>query len=361
MYPCSTLRLCQRYTYIATDAASGSEPDCPYVRLSQNEFSRIMNVTSSNCTSTRGDVIQCTMFVGDDVLLCLSAFQQATWWSSQTTGTKLADEDPLEVALSYGCMGVSCLCLLLSIATYCTFPTLRTLPGRNTLNLMCSLMFAQLWYLCSVGLSDYPVVCVSAAIVTHYAWLCVFMWMFLCTFHMWRIFRSVHSPAPESENTITGYRYMACGYSIPALLVATSTVFEFCNCVPFQIGYGSGAICFITSRYALVVTFVGPLGVVLLVNAALFVMIVVHIRSSSSAHASSNSNRCNAAIYARMSSLMGLTWMFGILAAITNIDALWYVFIITNGLNGVTIFISYICKRNVVRLWQGLLCGGETR
>jgi G protein-coupled receptor Mth (Methuselah protein) len=224
---------------------------------------------------------------------------------------------------------------------------------------MFSLMFAQLSYLCGIGLSDYPAACIAAAIAIHYGWLCVFMWMFLCTLHMWRVFRSVHSPSNNSENTLNGYRYMVCGYTIPALLVAASTVVEFCNCTPFQIGYGSDAICFITSKYALIITFVGPIGVVILVNAVFFAMIVAHIRSTSIVHASSSSNRCNAAIYARLSCLVGLMWVFGILATITDIDALWFVFIITNGLNGVSIFVSYICKTNVVRLWRDLLCGGE--
>ena len=49
---------------------------------------------------------------------------------------------------------------------------------------------------------------------------------------------------------------------------------------------------------------------------------------------------------------MGFTWIFGYIAAFTDVEALWYIYIILNSLQGVFIFISFICNRRVGLLWS---------
>ena len=48
---------------------------------------------------------------------------------------------------------------------------------------------------------------------------------------------------------------------------------------------------------------------------------------------------------------MGFAWIFGYIAAFTDVETLWYIYIILNSLQGVFIFISFICKREVGLLW----------
>ena len=48
---------------------------------------------------------------------------------------------------------------------------------------------------------------------------------------------------------------------------------------------------------------------------------------------------------------MGFAWVFGYIAAFTDAEALWYIYIILNSLQGVFIFISFICNREVRLLW----------
>ena len=54
----------------------------------------------------------------------------------------------------------------------------------------------------------------------------------------------------------------------------------------------------------------------------------------------------------QIASLMGFTWIFGYIAAFTDVEALWYIYIILNSLQGVFIFISFICNRQVGLLWS---------
>ncbi|XP_030831929.1 adhesion G-protein coupled receptor G2-like [Strongylocentrotus purpuratus] len=57
-------------------------------------------------------------------------------------------------------------------------------------------------------------------------------------------------------------------------------------------------------------------------------------------------------IYVKMSTLLGFTWIFGFVAAFADVTALWYIFIILNSLQGVYIFIAFICNKRVFKLWR---------
>ena len=49
---------------------------------------------------------------------------------------------------------------------------------------------------------------------------------------------------------------------------------------------------------------------------------------------------------------MGFTWVFGFSAALTGIEALWYLFIILNSLQGLFVFLSFTFNGQVKKLWQ---------
>ena len=46
-------------------------------------------------------------------------------------------------------------------------------------------------------------------------------------------------------------------------------------------------------------------------------------------------------LFFQISSIMGFSWLFGYVAGTVNIDALWYVFVVLNSLQGVFIFMSF--------------------
>ena len=49
---------------------------------------------------------------------------------------------------------------------------------------------------------------------------------------------------------------------------------------------------------------------------------------------------------------MGFTWIFGYIAAFTNNEVVWYIYVILNSLQGVFIFIVFMCKREIASLWK---------
>ena len=60
-----------------------------------------------------------------------------------------------------------------------------------------------------------------------------------------------------------------------------------------------------------------------------------------------------------MSTLLGFTWIFGFMAAFADVAALWYVFIIFNSLQGVYIFIAFMCNKRVFKLWSNACSGAS--
>ncbi|KAJ8319280.1 hypothetical protein KUTeg_004371 [Tegillarca granosa] len=50
---------------------------------------------------------------------------------------------------------------------------------------------------------------------------------------------------------------------------------------------------------------------------------------------------------------MGLTWICGFVATFSNVMVLWYIFIIFNSLQGVFIFIAFVCNKKVYYLIRG--------
>jgi len=58
-------------------------------------------------------------------------------------------------------------------------------------------------------------------------------------------------------------------------------------------------------------------------------------------------------LYLKLFVIMGLTWIFGFIAAFARVQFLWYPFIVFNGLQGAFIFVMFDMKRKIgYMLWD---------
>ena len=73
-----------------------------------------------------------------------------------------------------------------------------------------------------------------------------------------------------------------------------------------------------------------------------FIATVVNIYRAQPADSdiAASTDRNMAIIFAKICGLMGITWLFALVPYITGIEEFWYVFVITNGLQGLYIFLS---------------------
>lgn len=60
-------------------------------------------------------------------------------------------------------------------------------------------------------------------------------------------------------------------------------------------------------------------------------------------------------LYWRLSTIMGLTWLTGVVASFVDNDILWYLFVILNTLQGLFIFIAFGCKRSKLSVFEPML------
>ena len=89
--------------------------------------------------------------------------------------------------LTYAGSSVSILSLLILLVIYCIFKELRTLPGKNLINLSFAMIFYHL-FLFVAGLRNIEELCIGIAILLHYFLLCSFAWMSVMAFDVVKTF-----------------------------------------------------------------------------------------------------------------------------------------------------------------------------
>ena len=93
---------------------------------------------------------------------------------------------PLQIITYAGC-SVSVLSLVILLVVYCIFRELRTLPGKNLINLSFAMIFYHI-FLFVAGLRNIQALCTGIAILLHYFLLCSFAWMSVMAFDVTKTF-----------------------------------------------------------------------------------------------------------------------------------------------------------------------------
>lgn len=71
----------------------------------------------------------------------------------------------------------SVLCSVLTLISFCMFPSLRTVPGKAIMFLTTFLMIAQISFQFNLLFVSVPVLCIIVAALQHFSWLSSFCWM----------------------------------------------------------------------------------------------------------------------------------------------------------------------------------------
>lgn len=279
---------------------------------------------------------------------------------------------------------LSCAGLVVQLVIYSLLPTLRNLPGRCLMGLSSSLLTAQLLYLvaASPSLTSQRVPCVVVSSSMHFAFLAYFFWMNVVAFDVWRTFRGtcrgVGGARPRAaRRTFALYNAYVWG-TAGAIVIASLAL----DAVESPVGPAYARhFCWIGRRRGLIVLFAAPLLLVLIANVSFFLMTVFAIRNatraaklatdsttSNSSSTASSHDRSQLVLFARLAVIMGLTWTFGFLAAMTEVRALWYAFVLFNSSQGAFVCLAFCCTAKVCRLLgdgvrryrRGVSSGGDS-
>lgn len=250
------------------------------------------------------------------------------------------------------------------IFTYLVFSELRRLPGKNLLNLAVSLFLTQLLWLLAVPNTKRRQLCTIITIIEHYLFLVTFTAMSVIAFHTKRILasRKLRRPATQVEDRKQFMVYSGFVWGVPLLFITITTALHFFNV--YDAGYRSEherMACWITNRQAQEFLFILPVGVLLFCNTAMFIYTIIVIQlnkqNSRQLHASGNKRQEQNTvwIYLKLSSLTGLSWIFGFLDILIDSEILSALFVLFASLQGFYIALSFLINDRVVKLYRELL------
>ena len=255
---------------------------------------------------------------------------------------------------------LSLLSLSALIVTYSIFQELRTLPGKNILALSISLFVAEFSWLCRLAFLGNETGCFIIAIVNHYSFLVSFTASSVIAFHSCLILgRQVSLKRSNSTNNRTFFIYSLITWGIPALFVLTSVLLDHFGL--FVTDYGRSDMCWLGTSQSKMFFFIVPIGVLLLFNIFLFGFSAVRfLKNQSSIVRNLGSDVVkkrkieNILICVKLSTLMGFSWLFGLLQVIVETEVLAYLFVIFVSFQGLFICMAFLFKTRCLQLYRSL-------
>ena len=330
--------------------ANGSH--CPLVNINETDYyifpngSLVLNQTHR--IYDRRSYIQ----TNDTLQLCVTDFIEDT-----LSFYGAYDLDVVQGMVSFIGQILSILGLLTLIFIYSCVPPLRTLPGQCLLSLALSLAFAQTAFVAGMFATEFHILCKSLAIFTHFAFLVSFCWMNAMAFDIWNTFRCKFSVATSSIS------YAGYCLSVPSVIVVYAVINDNIETNLSKPRYGTH-FCWIGQKSVLFYYFAMPVVILLICNFAFFGMSICHILNSSGNETVTrrrHSRRKRLILYAKLSTIMGLTWVFGYVGAVTGSSVMWYFCIVFNSLQGLFICIAYLCNSKVRKLLNARLEKSRSR
>lgn len=290
---------------------------------------------------------------GQIILVCVGTFNKVI---EKLSIKVFIDGFSGESIVSIACLSVSIIGLILTLITYCMFEQLRTLPGKNNMSLSINLMLAQIFFLIG-SLSQFEpfsISCKIIGIVIHFLWLQSVIWMNICTYHIFTVLIKTKVLRHDNDRA-TLVKYHTMSIIASAVIVSVNIIYSLVTSKYKDFGYGK-TVCYISTELMQEITFGIPVALVIVTNITLFSIVVVKLMRMPDISSAVKHERNNAVIFARLSTLTGLTWVFGFVYSWTGIQAFSYIFTVMSGGQGVLIMISFIVNKRVFDLYTKRFC-----
>ena len=282
---------------------------------------------------------------------------------TDTTTRLLATLPGLQELTYIGC-SLSVLGTILILLTYTVFSELRTLPGVILMNLCSTVLATNLIFIAGdPAIKSYPVkeLCTSLAIILHFSYLSQFAWMSIFSFEMVRKLFQARQLMADSNKTKHQFfvAYLCIGWCLPLLIITTSITLNFSidELVLYGVDKdGQTARCWINHFEYFIITFLIPLVLSLSSNLLMFLLTTfILCRVSRDQSKLQTSNKFTLIrVWLAVHSTTGLTWIFGFVAILDQLNWVWYPFVIFNSIQGLAMFLAFLFSRKTLRLYLDL-------
>ncbi|PSN47904.1 hypothetical protein C0J52_03376 [Blattella germanica] len=268
------------------------------------------------------------------------------------------DEIPPSIGLFYVTLigiSLSIFFLVIHLVIFCMTPKLRNLSSMNLASLSVSLLLLYCAFFASWRLQDTEGPCIASAVIMHFSVLCVFFWMFTIAFDISRVLRESTAKLVALQYGKHWKRfaaYSALSWLVPAVISAVTLgiqyLLEESEDLNPLFGYER---CWFNNPDALLLFCVAPLFIVMILNIVFFCWSAYTIYTTTSHMRNSSNTQQDFRLYVRLALIMGLTWITGIIASYADIEAIWYLFVLLNTLQGLFIFLAFSCNK---KIWNEL-------
>ena len=275
--------------------------------------------------------------------------------------------------VTFICLGISILCLILHIIVTLLLPELKNLSGKNLLSLCIALLGGYCSFVVSMFLEGGGVItnsgsedsgCFILAVFMYFFFLSSFFWMLVMAFDVYRTLKlATKQLQPIDSSSAMGGQwkkfalYTIFGWVAPLTLVTVTVVIEHLKeSIPdeYRPMFGEKGICWFGNKRALLVYFAVPFGGVMGANIFLFVCSarMIYLTRKNSTMKMITTTGCfnpktNFILYVRLATIMGLTWVTGLVAGFVDNSWLWYTFVVFNTLQG-KLIIEYLYRFRIL-------------
>ena len=260
--------------------------------------------------------------------------------------------------------------LVVVLVTYSLLPQLRNVPGVIVMSYSGSLLVhmavAMLMEVPEGWLCDLVACLYHVSMLSTLLWKCALSFDLVFMLRLKSIKNSSHAARARMLN-----RYCVVCWLLPAVFVLGFWLLDFFHV--FTVGYGSRDLgaCWFGTAWAQLYLAVLPLGTAWLFNFVCLAMSLRLIYQSGrlvqggeaarprmgNSHRAADRRRLLA--YARISLLMGLSWVLTFVAAAVNLKELWVAAILLDGSQGVHLLLCFVLKRRVWAMLKERLGGGR--
>lgn len=260
-------------------------------------------------------------------------------------------EDPILTVITYVGLSLSLVCLFLAAVTFFMCRPIQNTSTTLHLQLSICLFLAHFLFLTGMNQTKPEVLCSIIAGILHYLYLASFTWMFLEGLHLFLTVRNLKVANYTSTGRFKKRFMYPFGYGIPAVIVTVSAIVGHKN-------YGTDTHCWFKLEKGFIWSFMGPVGVIILINLVFYFQILWILKrklSSLNKEVSTIQDTRVMTIKAiAQLFVLGCSWGLGFLmveeVGKTVGLVIAYIFTITNVLQGVLLFVVHCLLNRQVRM-----------
>lgn len=238
--------------------------------------------------------------------------------------------------------------LFLHFLAFLIVPEMKNLPGKNLASFAFSTFFAHLLFL--VGRSKFSgtQICHPVGLIMYYFMMTSFFWMNAISFNIFRSFREATNKLRLPEISAQRRRFLC--YSVyswltPAMFLCLVVISDETSWFPKHLRSGfntNSSICWFKHGFPIFVFYFAPFAVLMVANVIFFIASAFLIFSNSMKYNGNNRGlKWKFVLYLKLTIIMGLVWVIGVIASLVKIDPLWYIFVILVTLQGFFIFLAF--------------------